>query len=255
MVSQRGPTRRKGRKVQAGAALLAVLAAACGGGAEPLEVVDYTAVPAGTAVLTGVVSYAGEVPELRTLRMEADAACRDFYSSPIKTQDLVLGDGNTLANVFLRVTEALNRPAPAEPAVIDQQGCLYTPRVSGVMVGQPFRVLNSDKIMHNVHSLSKANKRFNRAMPAELEHIQYTLTREELMLRLKCDVHPWMTAYVAVMTHPYFDITGADGRYTISGLRAGSYEVEAWHERLGTQRATVTVADAETSTSDFTFSR
>jgi hypothetical protein len=124
----------------------------------------------------------------------------------------------------------------------------------GVMVGQPFKILNSDGILHNVHSLSKVNKPFNMAMPANRTEAMHTFDKEEGIFMIKCDVHPWMNAFVLVSPHPYYSVTGKDGKFSITGLDAGTYEIEAWHEKLGTQKSTVTVAANDTKTVPFKFS-
>ena len=136
---------------------------------------------------------------------------------------------------------------------MDQNGCRYSPHAMGVMVGQPFKILNSDGILHNVHSLSKVNKPFNMAMPATRTEAVATFDKEEGIFMVKCDVHPWMSAWLLVSSNPFFSVTGKDGKFTISGLDAGTYEIEAWHEKLGSQKATVTVGADDTKTVPFKF--
>jgi len=111
---------------------------------------------------------------------------------------------------------------------------------------------NSDGILHNVHGLPSENREFNIGMPPTLKEKEQTFNKPEMAFPVKCDVHPWMKAYIAVMTHPYFAVTDRDGKFTIEGLPAGTYEIEAWHEKLGTQTAEVTV-DGDGATADFTF--
>jgi plastocyanin len=144
-------------------------------------------------------------------------------------------------------------PAPKTPVVLDQKGCLYVPHVMGIMVGQPYRILNSDGILHNIHTLPKINKSFNQGMPATLKETTTTFAKPEAVFHIKCDVHPWMSAYMAVFTHPFFSVTSTDGKFTIPGLDPGTYEITAWHEKLGTQTASVTVGANETKTQDFKF--
>ncbi len=123
----------------------------------------------------------------------------------------------------------------------------------GIMVGQPYRILNSDGILHNVHTLPEINRSFNRAMPATLTEVITTFDQPEAIFQIKCDVHPWMSAYIGVFDHPFFSVTSSDGTFTISGLDPGTYEITAWHERLGAQTASVTVGDSDTTSQDFTF--
>ena len=207
--------------------------------------------------VTGTVTFAGKAPNLRPLAMDADPACAKKHSGPVPNEMLVLGNGNTMGNIMVWVSKGLPAgktwPAPKNPVVLDQKGCMYVPHVMGIMVGQAYRILNSDGILHNVHALPKINKAFNRAMPATVKQASATFDKPEALFQIKCDVHPWMSAYVSVFTHPFFSVTGTDGKFTISGLDAGTYEITAWHEKLGTQTASVTVGASGTKTQDFKF--
>jgi plastocyanin len=205
----------------------------------------------------GTVTFDGKVPTLRPLTMDADPACAKKHSKPVPNEMLVLGNGNVMGNIMVWVSKGLAAgktwPAPKTPVVLDQTGCQNVPHVMGIMVGQTYRILNSDGILHNVHALPKINKQFNRAMPATLKEATATFDKPEAVFQIKCDVHPWMSAYVGAFTHPFFSVTGTDGKFTISGLDAGTYEITAWHERLGTQTASVTVSGSDTKTQDFKF--
>jgi plastocyanin len=207
--------------------------------------------------VTGTVTFDGKVPNLRPLAMDADPACAKKHSKPVLSEMLVLGSGNTMGNILVWVSKGLPAgktwPAPKTPVVLDQKGCVYVPHVMGIMVGQAYRILNSDGILHNVHALPKINRGFNRPMPATVKESSATFDKAEPVFQIKCDVHPWMSAYVGVFTHPFFAATGTDGKFTLSGLDPGTYEITAWHERLGTQTATVTVAANETKTQNFKF--
>jgi plastocyanin len=208
--------------------------------------------------ITGTVKYDGPVPAAakRPIKMDADPACAKKHSSTVLPEFLILGEGQTLGNVFVHVKSGVpdkQYAAPSEPVVLDQRGCKYSPRVTGVMVDQPFKILNSDGLLHNVHALPKINKGFNRAMPASVKEAEFKFDKEEFMFKIKCDVHPWMGSFVAVMTHPYFAVTGEDGKFNIGGLPAGTYEVEVWHEKLKTKTASVTISGDEAQIADFTF--
>jgi len=258
-------------------AALAALAAGCGGGpdsapaetpaaAAPAPAASAPSEPAaaatpgprGSATISGSVRYEGEVPPARPVKMDADPGCAKKHESPPTSEMLVLGDDNVMGNVFVRVKSGLpggSYPAPADAAVIDQEGCRYVPHVLGVMKGQTVKILNSDGLLHNVHALPKVNKTFNMAMPGTRTEAEVTFDQEEDMFKIKCDVHPWMGAYVQVMAHPFFDVTADDGRFEITGLPAGSYEIEVWHERLGTQTERAELADGESAEILFTMAR
>lgn len=211
--------------------------------------------PLGTSTIAGVVRFDGEVPELRPLSMDADPACAAKHEEPVYPELLAVDDQAGLANVLVYVADNVPQGPypPAEPPVIDQQGCRYTPRVAGIMVGQELKVLNSDELLHNVHSLSEVNRPFNRAMPAAIKQATFSFTDEEPAFRIKCDVHPWMSSYVGVFSHPYFAVTGPGGSFEIPGLPAGTYTIEAWHERLGSQRSGVTLLDGLAAMVDLRF--
>lgn len=207
--------------------------------------------------ITGTVTFDGKVPTLRPLAMDADPDCAKKHSKPVPNEMLVLGDGNTTGNIMVWVSKGLPAgktwPAPKTPVVLDQKGCQYVPHVMGIMVGQAYRILNSDGILHNIHTLPKINKSFNKGMPATLKETTTKFAKPEPVFHIKCDVHPWMSAYMAVFTHPFFSVTSTDGKFTISDLEPGTYEITAWHEKLGTQTASVTVGADDTKTQDFKF--
>ena len=210
------------------------------------------------ATISGTVTFAGKAPVLRPLDMNAEPVCHKKHGGkPAPNEALVLGTGNTMGNIMVWVSKGLPAgktwPAPKTPVVLDQKGCQYVPHVMGIMVGQTYRILNSDGVLHNVHALPKINKGFNRAMPATVKEATATFDKPEAVFQIKCDVHPWMSAYVGVFTHPFFSVTATDGKFTISGLDPGTYEITAWHERLGTQTASVTVSGTDTKTQDFKF--
>lgn len=210
------------------------------------------------ASVSGVVKYEGTAPRFKEIKMDADPLCPEKHTGPVYPQTLILGDGNTMGNVFIYVKSGLPNqqyPAPAEPVVISQTGCMYDPHVFGVMVGQPVKILNPDGTLHNVHAMSKVNPEFNLAMPKFRTETTKVFDKPEFMFAFKCDVHPWMLAWGSVMSHPFFSVTKQDGKFTINDLPAGTYEIEAWHEKMGTQTASVTVTDGETKEANFTFSR
>ena len=207
--------------------------------------------------VSGTITFAGKPPALKPLAMEADPVCTKKHQGPVPAEMLVLGSGNTMGNILVWVSKGLPAgktwPVPKDPVVLDQNGCLYKPHVMGIMAGQPYKILNSDGVAHNVHTLPKVNPSFNRSMPANLKEVTTSFPKPEPVFQVKCDVHPWMSAFIGVFTHPFFTVTATDGKYTLSGLDPGTYEITAWHERLGLQTASVTVAANDKKTQDFKF--
>ena len=217
----------------------------------------YPGVVLAASSVSGTVTFAGKTPTLRPLAMDAEPVCAKKHSGPVPNELLVLGNGNTMGNIMVFVSKGLPAgktwPASKNPVVLDQNGCIYKPHVMGIMVGQPYKILNSDGLAHNVHTLPKVNKSFNRSMPGTLKEVTTTFDKAEPIFQVKCDVHPWMNAFIGVFDHPFFSVTATDGKYTIANLEPGTYEITAWHERLGTQTASITVGANDKKTQDFKF--
>ena len=241
------------------AAVVSALVAGCGGSpppppaAKPGKPVD----PATAGSISGRVTFKGEVPPAEVLRMGSDQACvQGAGPNPVSDAVVVSSDG-ALKNVFVYVKEGLDPgygfDVPAAPVVLDQKGCVYAPRVAGLRVGQPIEIVNSDPTLHNVHGLPNKNPEFNASQPIQGIRTTRTFNTPDVMVRFKCDVHSWMTSYVGVVDHPYFAVTTGDGRFTLENLPPGTYTLEAWHERFGTQTATITVGAKQSQTASFSF--
>ncbi len=211
--------------------------------------------PGWAATLTGRVFVQGAVPENPRISMDADPVCKSLHAGEVRDEKVILNADQTLQNSFVYIKEGATGDsiAPKTAVILDQIGCLYKPHVTGVQIGQPLSILNSDATLHNVHALGKNNPEFNLGMPIKGMKLEKTFFNSEVMVKFKCDVHPWMSAYVGVLKHPFFAVTGEDGRYEISGLPQGEYTVEAWHEVFGLQSQKIRVTDAETVNADFTF--
>ncbi|MBM4268424.1 MAG: hypothetical protein FJ144_17740 [Deltaproteobacteria bacterium] len=229
-------------------------------GAGALAVLASTlAVPTTAAAqgkVTGKVTFEGTPPERNKLRMDADPVCAAAHTTPVLGEEIVVGEGGGLQNVFVYVKEGVPQkdyPPPSTPAVIDQKGCQYHPHVLGVQVGQDLQILNNDQTLHNVHGMPKQNAQFNFAMPKFVKKKDHKFETPETMVAVKCDVHPWMQSYVGVLPHPFFAVTKEDGTFEIAGLPPGEYTLEAWQEKLGPQTAKVTVGADGSATSDFSF--
>jgi plastocyanin len=205
--------------------------------------------------ISGTISLDGAAPQRQPVKMSADPACEAANPGGRLGEVFLVKDGK-VQNVFVYVKEGLGDQkfdTPATPAVLDQHGCMYAPRVLGLMVGQELEIRNSDATLHNVHSLAEKSKQFNNAMPMKGMTIKRKFTEPEVMVRFKCDVHPWMGAYIGVLPHPLFAVSKEDGTFSIANVPAGTYTIEAWHEKMGTQTASVTVAEGATATADFKF--
>ncbi len=207
--------------------------------------------------ITGKVKFTGTPPRMATIDMSEEAACKAKYPSPPKDEAVVAGAGNTLADVFVYVSAGLpanaKYQAPAEAVVLDQNGCRYHPHVLGIMVGQKLEIKNSDPLLHNITAVAKKNRGFNVSQPNAGMTRDVTFSAPEVMVNLECNVHGWMKAYAGVRPDPFYAVSGPDGSFTIKGLPPGTYTIEAWHEKFGTQTATVTIAGTESKTANFTF--
>jgi plastocyanin len=212
--------------------------------------------PALAGSVTGTVKFEGTPPTLKPTNMATDPSCAKKHASPPKNEMLVLGSGNTMGNVLVRVRSGAtgSYSAPKEAVALDQNGCQYAPHVLAMMADQPLKIKNSDGLLHNVHALPKVNQGFNQAMPGSVKEVTRTFSKTEPPFKIKCDVHPWMAAYIAVLDNPYYDVTSADGKFTLDDLPPGDYEIEAWHEKLKTKSAKVSIKGDEAATVDFSFS-
>ena len=208
----------------------------------------------GTGTISGHVHYMGPMPVNPIIRMGADPRCNKLYVGKRPTSPtFVVGADGAMANVLVNLDGSFPATAVSTmPVVLDQKDCQYVPRVIAARIGQTLEVRNDDPTEHNVHASSMAGNDFNTTQPVKSMPFQFKLKGGEL-LRVRCDNHTWMTAYVGIFEHPYFSVSGSDGTFTIANVPAGKQTVKAWHEVMGTQMQMVDVQAGKTTTVDFTF--
>ncbi|HEY6359826.1 MAG TPA: carboxypeptidase regulatory-like domain-containing protein [Vicinamibacterales bacterium] len=210
--------------------------------------------PATAGSVTGRISFEGAVPRPTPIKMASDPICEKQGAAV--TETIVVGADGGLKNVFVYVKDGLGNvrfPVPAAPVVLDQKGCRYVPHVFGVRAGQPIEIISSDPTLHNIHAIPQANREFNTGQPVPGVPHRHTFSTNEVMVPFTCDVHRWMSAYVGVLDHPFYSVTSEAGDFELRGLPPGTYTIEAWHEKLGTQTQTVTIAGKEARTVQFSF--
>jgi len=208
-----------------------------------------------TGTIKGHVRLTGKLPGNPIIRMGMDPMCSKMNAGKRVVQQYVVAtiDGS-LANVFVRLKGNVPQtPVPSQAVIIDQQACVYTPRVVGARVGQTVQVKNSDMLLHNVDASSGKGNGFNIAQPRAGLVYEFKPKTEEVMLHLKCDVHNWMNAYVGIVTNPYFAVSNTMGTFEIDRVPPGTYTLEAWHERFGLVSKPVTVKAGAVTTLDFDY--
>lgn len=200
--------------------------------------------------ITGKVEFAGKKPPRQTVTMESDPQCAKLHTSAVFDDVIAVNNNGTLANVFVYIKQGLESKTfapPAEPVVIEQKGCWFGPRVLGIQVGQTLRVTNADPVTHNIHPLAQVNREWNQSQEPGAEALTRKFLQPEVMIRVKCNIHGWMHAWVGVVAHPYFAVTGTDGTFTLRNVPPGNYTIEVWQEKLGKQEQPITLASAGTS--------
>jgi plastocyanin len=205
--------------------------------------------PAGTATIRGVIKYAGAPKPAVDLLMTADPYCATANPTAPKSEHYVVGPDNSLANVFVAVSKGVTGryPPAKDPVLLDQKSCIYQPHVVGLQVGQELRIANNDKTLHNVNLQPKVNDKKNQGQAAGTPPISIKFKRPEENIPVKCDVHPWMSAVINVVEHPFFAVSGADGKFEIATkLPAGKYTLRAVHDRAGVVEKEIEVADGQT---------
>jgi len=186
-----------------------------------------------SGTLKGNIKYEGKVPNKKSLKMDSDPVCGNAHKGNVQSQSFVVDSNNNLQNVLIWIKDVnYSGPIPDNNKIIDQVGCVYKPRILGIMKGQELLIKNSDATLHNVHSYSKNNTSFNFAMPKVVKEKKTIFTKAEDPFHIKCDVHPWMKSWVAVFDHPYYAITDENGDYMIENIPEGEYTVVAFQEKF-----------------------
>ena len=223
-------------------------AAGGGGSATPDE--------ANGGTITGKVAFDDAKPAMKNIDMSAVPYCTKAHAAdPAKYEDAVVNGNGTLKNVFVWVKSGLpdkQWQVPTTPVLLDQNGCQYKPHVIGVMAGQQIDIKNSDATNHNIHPQPQTNQEWNESQPPGTPDKMQSFPRQEVLIAVKCNIHPWMKSYIGVVSHPFFAVTGDDGTFTIKGLPPGTYTIEMIHEKYGKQEQQVTVGAKESKTADFT---
>lgn len=236
--------------------VLALAAPGCGGSGDGGGTPARTSTsldPTSLGSIAGVVRFDGTPPAV-TMITVSGPGCAEQHQGPVPRGDVLVHDG-LVENAFVYIKSGLGDrvfAVPTTPVTLDQQGCLYHPRVVGAQVGQPIRFLNSDATLHNVHGSPTQSAGWNFGMAVKGSERTIRIDKPEVMVSVRCDVHPWMQAWIGVLDHPYFAVTGADGRFVLRDVPPGDYVVEAWHERFGTREARVSITPKGTGTATFT---
>lgn len=211
--------------------------------------------------VSGKVAFTGDKPKLATIHMDQDPVCvQKHQGQVVHVEDGEVNDNGTLPNVFVYVKEGAEKytfATPSDPVTLDQNGCMYKPHVLGILTGQDLHIISSDPTTHNIHPMPKDNQEWNTSQAPGAAPLDKKFARQETMIPVKCNQHPWMRAYIGVTKNPFFAVTGSDGTFTIKGLPPGDYTIEAWTAGVGgaaqTQDQKVTVGPKETKTVDFSF--
>jgi len=217
---------------------------------------------AGGGKITGTIKFTGTPPHDRAIDMSKDPVCvKAHEGNPVKTQSAVIGPDGGLANVVVYISEGLSADATnavsSEPATIDQKGCMYEPHVVALDVNQHMKVVSSDPTTHNIHPLPAAgggNIGWNKSQPPGSPTFDTTWKAQEVAIPVKCNIHPWMHGYIAVVKGPY-GVSNEKGAYTIDNVPPGSYTLTAWQETFGPQTQKITVTAGKASAADFTFKK
>jgi plastocyanin len=250
------------KSLQLSLALL-LLVSACGGNHSSTEnaapVLPVATIDESTAgVISGKVLFTGDPPAMPVIDMSANPMCERQHPTPQRAETAVVNSNRTLRYAFVWIKEGLPKARwnpPSTSVVLDQNGCMYRPHVLALMTGQQLEIDNSDPVNHNVHAEAQTNVPWNESQPPQADKKFKTFPKQEIWFPVTCSVHPWMRAYLSVVSHPFFAVTGEDGSFTIKGVPPGSYTLEAIEEKFGRKLVQVTLTAHEAKTVDFTYAQ
>ncbi len=204
--------------------------------------------------ISGKVTYTGTPAKQKPIDMSEEPSCATQHATPVTAETVVTGANKSLQNVVVYISAGAKDEGQVPPQAVtfEQKGCQYIPHVVVLHTGQELKIVNSDQTSHNIHPLAKANREWNKSQPPGAPAISEKYDKPEF-IPVKCNVHPWMHGYFAVLNTSHYDISRSDGAFTLSNLAPGKYTITAWHEEYGTQTADVTITGNETKELNFSF--
>ncbi|CAN5587821.1 hypothetical protein BH10ACI4_BH10ACI4_38310 [soil metagenome] len=212
--------------------------------------------PATAGSITGTIRFAGKKPTPKVVDMSEDPACVEAHHGKAFDESLVVAKNGSLGNAFIYIKSGLegkNFETPKNPVTIDQSGCWFRPRVLGIQTNQMLQVVNSDPVTHNIHPMAEVNREWNHSQGPGDAPLNRRFVKPEIMIKVKCNIHSWMHAFIGVVENPYYAVSKDDGTFEIPNLPAGTYTVAVWQENLGTQEQQVTITAHNSTASNFTF--
>ena len=200
----------------------------------------------------GTITFTGTPPKMKPIDMAKEPTCAKQHATPIMTESVVTGPGSTLEYVVVYVSAGDQGGPASQPVRYDQKGCEYIPHVATMEVNQPLEIYNNDQTSHNIHPMARVNSEWNRSQPPGAPPIKTTYAKAEF-IPVKCNVHPWMHGYFAVLGTSHYAVSDDHGEFHLKGLPPGKYTLTAWQEKFGTQTQDVTVSSGGTAHANFTF--
>jgi plastocyanin len=203
--------------------------------------------------IAGKVTYEGRPPKMKPIDMAKEPSCAKTYQTPPAAESVVTGAGNTLTDVLVYVSAGFpDESAPAAAVVFSQKGCRYVPHLLPFQVNQELQITNEDQAVHNIHTLPKLNREWNKSQMPGAPPITEKYDKAEF-IPVKCNIHPWMRGTFAVLKNSHYAVSGEAGEFKLANLPPGKYTITAWQEIYGEQSQEVTIGGKETKTISFMF--